>query len=281
MRLYPKPKTRYESFRLNPYAPLYNGLDLSFLKPGVYAQVNTGSGNSYISTGPRFCFFVKTTGLPRHVLLFPDIGRGGFNFGGHAINTPYTSVVNLVNQPCTLAVWASTTQSSPYIGICAVYKSGKAPYGIMIESHLGQFRVLLGDNVFENLGVINDGKWHALVAGSRGGGNGFYALDGNVTNVSSITDSSTNAINISWGTWGPGSYLYIGNSADLMYWQRALTEDEIKAFSDPENVDLRVGGIPLILPPRRRYWPVGIIPQSGIQTARKVPIHLFTATFVE
>jgi len=45
----------------------------------------------------------------------------------------------------------------------------------------------------------------------------------------------------------------------------------MKAVQDPSNVDLRVGGVPLILPPRRRFWPV--VSEQAIP--KMVPWHLF------
>lgn len=48
-----------------------------------------------------------------------------------------------------------------------------------------------------------------------------------------------------------------GFYADAIIWTgRALAPSEIEQLADPSNVDLRVGGVPLILPPRRRLWPV-------------------------
>jgi len=43
------------------------------------------------------------------------------------------------------------------------------------------------------------------------------------------------------------------------------------SFADPSNVDLRIDGIPLILPPRRRFWPV--VSEQAIP--KMVPWHLF------
>jgi len=65
-----------------------------------------------------------------------------------------------------------------------------------------------------------------------------------------------------------GAYINVGcnpafgylNSviADALAWTRMLSEAEIAALADLSNVDLRVGGVPLILPPRRRFWPVAV-----------------------
>ena len=49
-----------------------------------------------------------------------------------------------------------------------------------------------------------------------------------------------------------------GFMADILCFSSKLTQDDAKNLADPSNVDLRVGGVPLILPPRRRVWPVAV-----------------------
>ena len=58
---------------------------------------------------------------------------------------------------------------------------------------------------------------------------------------------------------------------DRLAWNRVLALSEIRELDDPSNVDLRVGGVPLILPPRRRFWPV--VSEQAIP--KMVPWHLF------
>ena len=62
-----------------------------------------------------------------------------------------------------------------------------------------------------------------------------------------------------------------GFMADILCFSSKLTQDDAKNLADPSNVDLRVGGIPLILPPRRRFWPV--VSEQAIP--KMVPWHLF------
>ena len=45
-----------------------------------------------------------------------------------------------------------------------------------------------------------------------------------------------------------------GSLGDVLVHNRVLADGEIAALADPSNVDLRVGGVPLILPPRRRLF---------------------------
>jgi hypothetical protein len=58
---------------------------------------------------------------------------------------------------------------------------------------------------------------------------------------------------------------------DCMWFRRVLSPSEIEQLADPANVDLRIGNVPLILSPRRRFWPVVA---QGAPSAGKVPWHL-------
>ena len=62
-----------------------------------------------------------------------------------------------------------------------------------------------------------------------------------------------------------------GSVVDVIAADAAFSNSEISQMADPFNVDLRIGGIPLILPPRRRYWPV--VSETAIP--KFVPWHLF------
>jgi hypothetical protein len=50
-----------------------------------------------------------------------------------------------------------------------------------------------------------------------------------------------------------------------------VSREIVEQLSDPTNVDLRIGNVPLILSPRRRFWPV--VTQSA-PSPSKVPWHL-------
>jgi len=49
-----------------------------------------------------------------------------------------------------------------------------------------------------------------------------------------------------------------GFIADVLVWQGVISLEIMKAVQDPSNVDLRVGGVPLILPPRRRLFTTSV-----------------------
>lgn len=49
-------------------------------------------------------------------------------------------------------------------------------------------------------------------------------------------------------------YGHVGWLHDVLIHSRVLSDAEVAALADPVNVDLRVGGVPLVLPPRRRAF---------------------------
>jgi len=90
----------------------------------------------------------------------------------------------------------------------------------------------------------------------------------------SATSGSVNTGNNKYRIGGHprlSDHVYYGMATDVMHVNRCLFPAEIAALADPSNVDLRVGGIPLILPPRRRFWPV--VSEQAIP--KMVPWHLF------
>jgi len=75
------------------------------------------------------------------------------------------------------------------------------------------------------------------------------------------------------GVVGGGGFDYSfqpAEYADVMVFNVPLPAI-VWSFADPSNVDLRIDGIPLILPPRRRFWPV--VSEQAIP--KMVPWHLF------
>jgi len=68
---------------------------------------------------------------------------------------------------------------------------------------------------------------------------------------------------------------WLGKLGDFLCANRAFSPAEISALADPSNVDLRVGGIPAILPPARRWWPVAVAeegPTPWLYARRQVRI---------
>jgi len=122
-------------------------------------------------------------------------------------------------------------------------------------------------------GVTLGGHWshQSIIIRYRPETNGFQFWGNGslyVSGTASLPSWDSTDIILMWRTSNEG-----GCYGDLMYWTRALTDNEIKAVSDLNNIDYRLGGVPLILPPQRRLWPV-VFAETP---TGKVPWHLFQA----
>ena len=143
--------------------------------------------------------------------------------------------------------------NNPYNG-WALQKTNDGRYHFWLSS--GSSRVEIYS------GVIPAMTWHHSCGVFRRSSfielwiNGILASTTNASAISSMSHSYAPCIgNHDGGTAGDN---WDGFLADIALFSRALVPAEIAALADPSNVDLRVGGVPLILPPRRRFWPVAV-----------------------
>jgi hypothetical protein len=130
------------------------------------------------------------------------------------------------------------------------------------------FVIYNSDYSTRKLGVWRDSSWpHAYLNGVdigahrgninnvvryRPGTNGFEWVGYASTTASLPTFEDTDHI-VAWNSLDDG--YNIEWLTDVMYWTRALSDNEVKAVMDNTNVDYRIGGVPLILPPRRQMFP--------------------------
>jgi len=80
--------------------------------------------------------------------------------------------------------------------------------------------------------------------------------DGTCLDTSDCT--STHPLEFGRNTRTDRELKWWGELSDPCIWRARLGQSELSALADPSNVDLRVGGIPAILPPARRWWPVAV-----------------------
>jgi len=118
---------------------------------------------------------------------------------------------------------------------------------------LGAWRFSGWPHVILN-GVQIDPHWVHLnnVVRYRPGTNGFEVIGYASTTATLPTFEDTDHI-VAWQSRDDG--FNIEWLIDVMYWTRALPDNEVKVVMDPTNVDYRIGGVPLILPPRRQMFP--------------------------
>lgn len=260
-RLFPRMSERPEEWYLNPGSPLADRLLCMIGPMAIYTnevQVTRGLREepTVFGTDPRQLRIIYDAELKRHVYDSP--GR---------IMRYTNTVLSNYNGPITLAVWLKSTQNASFIGVMSLSTGGD---NIIVENHGTNLRPWVHNSVLDIPGFAN-GKWHHGVVFSNVGIMGGV-LDGynKAQRTAPASPFSGQFRVLSWAT-GETNYATIGRIADACAWLRMLTPDEIKALADPSNVDLRVGGVPLILPPRRRYWPV----VSEQALPKMVPWHLF------
>ncbi|GIV51604.1 MAG: hypothetical protein KatS3mg038_2125 [Candidatus Kapaibacterium sp.] len=250
MKLYPRMRERPPEFRLNPQWPLYASLVYAFLPAPTQKECpdvlwrnppTVLYGNARIEYSPflrRFVAVCDTT-------------------SDYCASYPLTTPLPV---KFTWSCWIfPTNYSGTHRGSVCNFANGIA-----------------GFTSDKNIGISDTGVPYAYIyTGAPQRANGPYILQqntwGHVVGVNSIGTLGC-ALNGTYGTkisvglpqstqtpfavtlmrsWdGPQT----GMIADALLFNDSH-ENAILALADPDNVDLRVGGVPLILPPRRRSWP--------------------------
>jgi len=178
----------------------------------------------------------------------------------------------------SIAVWAyKRTISGTWGRILNNEESLKGPFpGIVVATQSTHFCFNLRDinGVFVGLslsGAAPDYSTHHYCGVFRRGYTITGYVDGAVAGMTSLPEigAITHNREVRIGNYDPGSgnQNWNGFLTDIMLWSRCLTESEIAALADPSNVDLRVGGVPLILPPRRRFFASVEIPAPTFNPA--------------
>lgn len=255
-RLYPRLKERPAEFVINHDAPLAEGLRWAGLGGGRCL----GSMVFYDSSPAKLHGTLVNMSAQADWLWDTAIGRWATRFDAASRKYITAATVSVVpaGVPCALAVWVKAATPGSYTGILAYYS--RVSSGMIIESHTGSLRAYVNGQVFLVPGFA-DGTWHHGVL-QRVRSTAYAFVDGG-RESGSLTHGTIydmfSPVAYDYGWFGHTSYMYTGLAADPMIWHRALNTAELAALADPYNVDLRVNGIPLILPPQRRFWPVAIV----------------------
>lgn len=264
---YPPMKERPVEFELNHSAPLAQGL----LWAGLGGGGCVGTMRFYDSSPARKHGTLVNMNAQTDWLWDSTLRRwvNRFNAASQKYITAATASTVPAGSPYALAVWIKSDDGGNYTGILSLFD--RVTGGIIIESHQTQLRAYVNGQVFTVSGFA-DGTWHHGIL-QRIGDTGYGYVDGGNRTASfthgSILGSFT-PVAYDYGWFGAaGSYMYSGLAADPMIWARALTSAEIEAIADSSNVDLRVAGIPLILPPYRRSWPVATVEAATQIFARR------------
>lgn len=167
----------------------------------------------------------------------------------------------------SLSAWVRTSQSAIGIGVMeAGPGTGSGNYGPIMQINNGYARVACNGKMAQVTALTADGQWHHLLA-KRVGQVATIVVDAKetvtVTHADVANAFERTAFRVGW--WGHVNYDLTGSVADAMCWERDITLGEISALADPSNVMLEVGGVPLILPPRRVSFPAAVAEPSGFK----------------
>lgn len=262
-RLYPKMRERPAEFRINYDAPLAEGLVFAGLGGhGCIGSMVYPDSSLYGNHG-------KLTNMDAATdwVWVPELGRWGNDFDGanDRISVPSPPISNGHFSLAAFAFVTNLTRDGTIWG----HRYGSTGTSLLIwfdYATTNTFRMLIdGDRpqTGDNYGV-NGQQWNHVV--------GVYDGTRKLYVNGTMGDSDTGTVAFDAGTgWTIGSEgtdrYFTGMLVDTCIWSRALTPSEISALADPSNVDLRVGGVPLILPPRRRFFASVEIPAPTFNPA--------------
>ncbi len=247
--LYPVMKERLPGFRVNPNSPLYRGLVLAPFDPAIgrYAQ---DIPFTLRPLGWKDVYNLDQPG-PRNIAVWHSLFRRHCAWGNGLLELPTYSIL----QPTGDFTFSVYCRGYPDHDCFQTFY--RILNGSQTKLHFGvhswwPFFTLNGVtiNVYSSHYAVVV-RYLASTNTLQMFGNGFLYSSTTV----SLPDWASNDRIVAWYQREPG---YI---ADVMYWRRALSENEIIAISDVNNIDYRLGrnSPPLLLPPQRKLWPVVII----------------------
>ncbi|GIV52796.1 MAG: hypothetical protein KatS3mg038_3317 [Candidatus Kapaibacterium sp.] len=246
-RLYPRMTERPLRFRLNPYSPLYYGLVLAFLGEGAQEGCTHA-----IDSGPYHVPTRHYEGQPAIYEYDSYLGRHVMRVTNDNMRTIRLAYDVVLEYPWFCSAWAKFHAYDILIAFGGTGGGGRTFF--WNPKSVNTIEVAGTNNVvsFPILHASVDTTWQHFAGGTTGTLAFGWFKDKTVS--SSAAAIGNFPIRYLHGRES-GLITSRGAMADLMAWNRPLTDSEGRSLGDPGNVDLRVGGVPLILPPRRRSWP--------------------------
>ena len=270
--MYPRPKERYEQFRLNPESPLYTDLNLAILCGREDFANRYVSDNSPAARRGAFASNptdarIWSRELNRHVLAC-QYAAGGLSFPAARFKFPVF-----------MATWFFYTGTFSSGQLLTLSYSNTSPIsdGVRLDVNNPGYVAITFSNVksyaFYTLDVPQETWTFCAVycPGNNSTAVGYRSKYGQPIGTEQLTVGSM--------LGSPGT-IYTGYRhnntldyliADGMSWNRILSDAEVRSIADPSNVDLRVGDVPLIIPQRPRLWGVAIAVDS---VQHRTPWHL-------
>jgi len=251
-------KVRPEGFRLNYASPLATGLVFAGLgafgsqKPTIFHD----------STHFRNHGTLTNMDPKEDWLWVPALGRWALDFDGsddYVIAGATTGLRGIARNGWTIACWAKW-RSGTFETSISLGDSGAVPDGAILVNRNGTIQAYQSD-VFRDSGVATPTTWVHLALTRVSSTLGTLYING-VAYSANPTTTSTDVMDLRMGRSAGGTTYADILATDGCAWNRVLAPSKISALADPSNAMLSVGGVPLLLPPRRRLWPVAAGPPS-------------------
>jgi len=251
--LYPRMTERPPNFRLNPASPLAQGLVFfgGGLVPGgsrMYDGSVYGNHGTLINMDPQTDW-----------VWVPELRRWAMTFEGidEHVMAPNSTHYNFTSD-FTCAAWAHP--SSTVANRRLVYRYTNRERGYYLtqnDTDSGQWTFAIFADTIQTIDsdAPPTGDWQHIVGVRHSGQMRIYVDGQQQTDTASCAGSITGTRPLYVGCDYLIKHEFVGDIAEPVLFSRSLTPSEIAALADPGNVDLRVGGVPLILPPRRRIFP--------------------------
>lgn len=261
-RLYPRMRERPIGCRINYAHPLANHLACAFIGDGFgsCAAIDSGYyGLTAYFTSATSNAWIWDFGLRRPLMRFhtdrgTDTGRAIFENKGTWFGTANS---------CSF--WGSTTKTSGEITFVVGTNYSIGGYFVDIDAAYNPRRLYYSAS--GNFNYINlsfdpiDGKVrHYMVIRKD------LVFKVFVNGV--LEGQNTLSQNRNLGVWSIGATdgglaPIKGSVGDVLLWRTDIPAYAAPYLADPDNIDYRIGGIPLLLPPARRWWPVAAAVIAG------------------
>ncbi|MEO0133063.1 MAG: hypothetical protein ABIK73_09080 [candidate division WOR-3 bacterium] len=245
-RLYPRMRERPPEFVVNPAWPWYGAL-LCYIGPRSAVDAQT---RIYDCTGKLI--FTTSTGVSRPYSYDNRIYRHVIDFRNQTRS--YLSTIQ-VTQPLQITVFFWQSDFTISANGCPFAWEVLNTFGFSFwDSSTGSWWLDVyspSKGTFSLSGLYTNPP-HVFAARVRLGQQNIFV---NGRQTSAAYNMQYGSTNVFIGSRS-GSYFYNGVLSDITIVGAWIPDDHLIQVSDPSNVDLRIGGIPLILPPRRRLWPV-------------------------
>lgn len=241
---------RPPNFLINYQSSLANGLVFAGLgkhpSTNLYAD-SSGFGNSGLLTNMT---------PASDWIWIPELGRWGLSFGGSTQHVVALQSI-ITYTPLTIAAWGYTTLDGTSQDVCAVSNTADG-HGWRINLGMNAagdpLRAITRDSGtrIATVGTITVNRWFHAAATFASSANRVAWLNG-VSGSAETTNTAPNGINsIHIGSHYGTNAVLTGRVADVLVWNTVLSAAQIQQLADPSNAMLSG----LILPPRRRWWPV-------------------------